>query len=134
MDSILSKVAYLNGLVEGLGIDDKSKEGKAILAISNVLKQMAEEIEEIKDSQIDMEDYMDAIDEDLSDVEDDLYGDDYDCNSDDDFEEVHCPYCDEVVYVDRDICEEHDEITCPNCHKNIEVECGCGCCDCEDKE
>ena len=39
------KAAYLQGLVDGLGIDDTTKEGKIIKAMSALLGEMAEVIE-----------------------------------------------------------------------------------------
>ena len=38
------KAAYLQGLVDGLGIDDTTKEGKIIKAMSTLLGEMAEVI------------------------------------------------------------------------------------------
>ena len=46
------KAAYLQGLVDGLGIDDTTKEGKIIKAMSALLGEMADAI--------------DGMDEDLS--------------------------------------------------------------------
>ena len=39
------KAAYLQGLVDGLGIDDTTKEGKIIKAMSALLAEMAEALE-----------------------------------------------------------------------------------------
>ena len=41
------KAAYLQGLVDGLGIDDTTKEGKIIKAMSALLGEMAEVIESV---------------------------------------------------------------------------------------
>lgn len=105
MDSMTSKVSYLNGLVDGLGIDAESKEGKVVREIVNVLNEMAEEIEEIKDSQRDIQDYVDALDEDLTSLEDDLYDEDdnYDEEEIEDFVDMTCDNCGETVYIDTAI-------------------------------
>ena len=47
-----------------------------------------------------------------------------------------CPYCQEEIEIDLEAIEEDEEITCPNCHKEITLEwdddCGCGCgCGCD---
>jgi hypothetical protein len=44
MDTLVSRVAYLNGLIEGMDIDKTSKEGKAISEIASILKEMAQVI------------------------------------------------------------------------------------------
>ena len=124
MDSIIAKVAYLNGLLKGLDVNEETKEGKAILAIADVLGAMAEEIEEIQDTESELQDYLDAVDEDLCDVEEELYGEDCECEDiEDDFEEVKCPHCGEYVYVDKDLLVDNDEITCPSCHKAVAIPC-----------
>ena len=43
--SMNEKVAYLEGFIEGLDIDQESKEGRAIYAILDVLNEFAEECE-----------------------------------------------------------------------------------------
>lgn len=142
MDSIKTRVAYLNGLIDGLGLDRNTKEGKILYEMSSILKQAADELEGLKFEHEDLEEYVDAIDEDLSEVEDELYcEDDYDeyddddddddnddcdcdCDCDDDFDdylEVKCPNCNETVYIDKTVFEDEKNIDCPNCHKLIEI-------------
>lgn len=128
MESILSRVSYLNGMIEGMEIDKASKEGKLISEIASILKDMAEEIEYIKENQEEMEEYVDTIDEDLSDLEEEFYydeDDEDDCCGEDDFENyinIECPHCGETVYIDTDICNCNEEISCPNCHEIIPLE------------
>jgi DNA-directed RNA polymerase subunit delta len=131
MNSLKSKVAYLNGLIDGLGIQDDSKEGKVILEMSKILGDMAEKLEALEDVQNDMEEYLDAINEDLKDVEDDFYGDEDDCENDyaqyedidDDFIDILCPHCNETVYLDKNMYDNHYGIKCPNCHTDMVLEC-----------
>ncbi len=121
VSDIISKVAYLNGLVDGLEIDTTTKEGKVLTEIINVLKVIAEEVDEISESQKDMEDYINAIDEDLSSLQDDIYDDDYELCEDegDNFIQLKCSNCGDDVYVDKDIVKQKEKITCPNCHNLI---------------
>jgi DNA-directed RNA polymerase subunit delta len=131
MESIFSRVSYLNGLIEGLGVDSSSKEGRIILEMASILKDMAKEIQLLQDFQDEMEDYVDAIDEDLSNLEDDLYYDEddeeFDCEDDDldNYININCPNCNETVYIDSDICSCEEAITCPNCHKEIPIDACC---------
>ena len=53
------RVSYLNGLAEGLKISDKTSEGKLLLAMLDVLGEMADEIEMLSDAQEALEEYVD---------------------------------------------------------------------------
>ena len=114
MTDIRVKVAYLNGLAEGLGISKESKEGQVILELIAVLNEVAEEIEQLHNDQADLEDYVKAVDEDLVDLEDEVYEVEED---EDDLLELECPECGQVVYV-NDIYGDNDEpfeLMCPSC-------------------
>ena len=131
---ITEKVAYLKGLAEGLALDtEKSKEGKLISAIIDILDDIALEMEDIKDEQAELSDGLDAVSEDLEDVEDIIYDDDddeyddeCDCDEDEDSEECYattCPNCEETVYFDETILED-GEVICPNCGEKLEFDLG----------
>lgn len=109
MEYLMQKVSYLKGLSDGLGIDESTKEGKLLLHIVDVLEEFADVLDETIDNQMDLEEYVNFIDEDLADVEDEVYGVDEDYDEDDfdlddfDFDD----YCD-----DDDCCchcEEEEE-------------------------
>ncbi|NLC03989.1 MAG: hypothetical protein GX787_06910 [Tissierellia bacterium] len=82
MDFLLQKVSYLQGLADGLGVDDSTKEGKLLLHIIDTLEEFADVLADTIDDQIELEEYVNFIDEDLSDLEDEVYDDE-----DDDFDE-----------------------------------------------
>ena len=133
------KAAYLQGLVDGLGIDDTTKEGKIIKAMSALLGEMADAIEgmdedlsraydQINDLSDELEDleadlYEDEDDEDDSDAEEETDEDD-DANDDDiasePFYEVACPNCGETVYVSEDDLDA-GEANCAHCGVTFEV-------------
>ena len=83
MEFLMQKVSYLKGLADGLGVDDSSKEGKLLLHIVDALEEFADVLDETVENQLDLEEYVNFIDEDLADVEEDIYGIDED---DDDFD------------------------------------------------
>ena len=121
---ITEKVAYLKGLAEGLALDtEKSKEGKLIAAIIDVLDDMALELADMQDEQCDLEDGLDAVSEDLADVESLIYEelDDEEAEEDEDCYETTCPTCEEAIYFDDSILEE-GEIICPNCGEKLEFD------------
>ena len=132
---ILEKVAYMKGLAEGLGLDTKSKEGKLLKVIMDILDDMALEIQDIHAGQGELVEGLDAVSDDLADVETYLYEMDgeYDEDGDDD-EEVYqttCPNCQEDVFFDEDILAD-GSILCPNCGEKLEFDleepAGCGGC------
>ncbi|GAA0723802.1 hypothetical protein GCM10008905_16870 [Clostridium malenominatum] len=131
MSSISSKVSYLNGLVDGLGLEEGSKEGRIIKEIVVILQSISEEIDEIKDAQKDMQEYIDVLDEDLTNIEDELYDEDDSYEDIEDFIDMTCDSCGETIYVDSNILENRHNIACPNCHKEIEFKSSC-CSDCDD--
>ncbi|MDO4733293.1 MAG: AraC family transcriptional regulator [Bacillota bacterium] len=122
MKDVLKQVAYLQGLADGMELED-SKEGRVISEMLNLLEDMADYIGFLREQQEDMEDYMESIDSDLSDLEDEIYGDEECCCCDEDCDgedmiDVECPNCHEIVCFDADILEDEDlvEVTCPVCN------------------
>ena len=77
---ICEKIAYIKGLAEGLGLDEATKEGKVLTAIIDLLSDITEEICDIEDGCDELMEQIDAVDEDLSALEDIIYEDD-DCDS-----------------------------------------------------
>lgn len=127
--SVSEKVAYLRGLMEGLDLDDDSKEGKLFAAIVDTLDEISSEISDMEEDLMDLNDYAEEIDMDLGDVEDFVYGDDDcdcccddDCDCDCDCVEIHCPACDEDVCIDLDCIDDDGVCQCPNCGADIEFE------------
>ena len=118
--TISEKVAYLKGLAEGLNIDtDKSKEGKLINVMIDILDEIALSIEDLEENSLALGEEIDVLSDDLADVEDIVFDDededeDDEEEFDDDWFEVECPSCDEVLVVDEDALEE-GYIKCPNC-------------------
>ena len=111
------KAAYLKGLVEGLGIDETTKEGKVIKAMSELLCEMAQAVDGID------EDVTQAYDQ-INDLSDEPEAeDDADDNADvasEPYYEVACPACGETVYVSEDDLDAGEAI-CPSCKVAFEV-------------
>ena len=138
--NLTEKAAYLKGLAEGLNVNTDDDMGKLVLALIDVIDDIALTVADLEDELAETRDYIEEIDEDLGAVEEDLYDDDDDddecdcCCGDDDFYEVECPACHETICLDEDmLCE--GEIECPNCGTDLEFDfddkcdCGCDCCD-----
>lgn len=128
--ALSEKVSYLKGLAEGLKISEESNEGKLLMEIIKALELFADEFNEQQGQLDELDDYVSELDEDLEALEDSYYededededecccdGEGCDCSSkdfDDNFEEIVCPKCHEVIRFEGDI-EEEDELRCPVC-------------------
>ena len=119
---ITEKVAYLKGLAEGMELNTEKKEGKLLAAIIDVLEDIALELSDIEDAQEELGEGLDAVSDDLEDVEDLLYGEDDedseyeldDLGEDEDCYATTCPTCEESIYFDESVLED-GEVICPNC-------------------
>ena len=137
------KAAYLKGLIDGLGIDENTKEGKVIKAMSELLSEMAETVDSIDEDVTHAYDQINDLSEELEDLEADLYEDedaedeeddsddsDDETESDDDddnadvagepYYEVACPACGKTVYVSEDDLDA-GEANCAHCGVTFEV-------------
>ena len=116
--TISEKVAYLKGLAEGLDLDtSKSKEAKLISVMIGILEEIGMSIEDLEENTVALGEELDAVSDDLSDVEkavfeDEDEDDDCCCDEDDDFFEVDCPNCGETLVIDESVLEE-GVIQCP---------------------
>ena len=136
--TISEKVAYLKGLAEGLNIDtEQSKEGKLISVIIGILEEIGMSIEDLEETGEALGEEIDAISDDLSDVEKAVFEDEdendvCDCCEEDDFFEVDCPSCGETLVIDESVLEV-GAIQCPNCNQKFALDLSDECC-CADEE
>lgn len=127
--NLTEKASYIKGLAEGMEIDANDKTGKLILALIDVIDDMALTVSDLEDEVATVVEQVDAVDEDLSLLEDDYYEDyeDYDdddeyCYDDDEqFYEVECPDCHDNIILDEEMVSEGG-IKCPNCGTEIEFD------------
>ena len=133
------KVAYLKGLAEGFGNDPSTKEGKLLATVIDILEDLALDLEDVMESVVELEEGLDAVSDDLQDVEDIVYDeDDLDFDDLDDIEdededdeilsaddlvlyEAQCPSCGEFVTFEESVLEQGG-IACPNCGENLEFD------------
>ena len=160
--NLTERISYIKGLAEGLSLDESKPEVKVINAILELLDEMAYSVADMEELYDELSAQVDEIDQDLADVESDVYDDcDCDCDDDcdcdcdcdcDDFDDEDCPFyevtcgaCNQQINVSEDVLLE-GEIECPNCGELLEFDfsdlfdedgccdhdCNCGCCDDEE--
>ena len=137
--TIVEKAAYLKGLTAGLGVEPDSREGKLWGALTDLLSDMAHEIEDLQSGSLDFADTLDEMCEDLSyleemvdaynvpdhswEDEDEFFDDEedpdkvYDLNfgGQDEEEEPEEPEEDEEIEIDGVLYDA----TCPSCGEVI---------------
>ena len=141
--SLMEQAAYLRGLADGLDLDFEKKENKLMLALLDLVDEMAVSIRELEENAESVDGELDEIaeeliaieqeigmDEDYDDEDDDC---DCDCCGDDCYTyEVVCPTCGDHISIDESLLDV-GEINCPNCNEVLEFDadeaddCDCGC-------
>lgn len=101
--TISEKAAYLKGLVEGLGADKDSRDGKLWSCVTDIMADIAHELEELQDSSLDFADTLDEFGDELS------YLEEITCDLDSpiDFDDDCDGNCEECGLCDYD--EDDDE-------------------------
>ncbi len=139
MSSLTDRVSYIRGLAEGMKLDTDKNEGKIIEKMLELLSDMAEEMESLRQDHEELDEYVESIDSDLSEMEDALFGDededgcgcghchhgeddddeDDDDESDDGLVEYTCPHCGEEMTFEADSFDFDEDYLCPNCHQPL---------------
>ena len=122
MSRLTDRISFLQGLAEGMKLNPDKDSHRLILGILEVLGEVGESFEALAESHGELSDYVEAIDEDLADLEADLY-DDEDENLAEDGEadsiEYVCPHCGATVEIDPEKVDFDEESLCPKCGKEL---------------
>ncbi|AUW93513.1 CD1247 N-terminal domain-containing protein [Sulfobacillus sp. hq2] len=135
MADLRRRVSHLVGMAQRYDVGSRSREGKIIEEIIDVLRDLTLDVEEVTANQVEIEDFLDELDEDLLDVEQELYDDgDDDIEFDDDdtlddeglvgngFDEepsyiaLECPVCHRESSYNGELFDRDDiQLSCPHC-------------------
>jgi ribosomal protein S27E len=146
-----NKMSYISGLIEGLQIDEKTKEGKVLLQMAELLKAVVSEVESLNEKVENIAELADDIDYDLGELEEAVYeildgecgcGCEDDDEGDEDFDpdffdrmmddednekingqvyEIECPKCKKEIILDEKQIEK-GSIACPECSELLEFD------------
>ena len=126
MSRLTDRISYLQGLAEGMKLNPDKDSHKIILGILDVLGEVGDSFEALAESHGELSDYVESIDEDLADLEADLYDDENEDLAEDDegqaFEgmiEYECPHCGTTVEIDPDDVDFDEDALCPQCGKEL---------------
>lgn len=146
---ITENAAYLKGLFDGYEVDTNTKEGKIISKMLDLMCDMADKITALEADNRELHEYVEELDQDLGEVEEEVFFCDDECDCDDcgdcdddydeyeddsEYYEMECPSCGEIICFDESLTP--DDVTCPACGEKItDIEICDGNCDaCDDEE
>lgn len=126
--TLTEKAAYIKGMLECMKLDTESNEGKLLVAMADMLEDIAISVADLEDTCAELDEYIEEVDEDLGALEEELYGDECDCCDECDDDEcdccdgyhyqTECPECGETVLLDDEILED-GAFECPHCGEEI---------------
>lgn len=130
MSNLSEDAARILGLIEGSGLDLESKEGKVISKLAEVVYAMASELNSLRKDHEELDDYVESIDNDLSDLEEAFFegtDDEEDEEENEEGEEDEedrtveyaCPHCGSPMSFSIDEFDFDEDYLCPNCHKPL---------------
>jgi DNA-directed RNA polymerase subunit RPC12/RpoP len=125
MSKLTDRISYLKGLAEGMKLNPEKDSNKLIMGIIDVLGEVGVSFEALAESHGELSDYVESIDEDLADLEADLYDDQNEDAYEEDPDgdggpiEYECPHCGAVVEIDPEDVDFDEEALCPACGKEL---------------
>ena len=126
MSRLTDRISYLQGLAEGMKLNPEKDSHRLIIGILEVLSEVGESFEALAQSHGELSDYVESIDEDLADLEADLYDDEDEELAQDDGDQVfegvieyECPHCGAKINIDPDDVDFDEESLCPECGKDL---------------
>ena len=118
MSKLTDKISYLQGLAEGMKLNPDKDSHRLIQGILDVLGEVGDSFEALAESHGELADYVESIDQDLADVEAEIY-DDEDDEELDSVLTYECPHCHKEVELDPDELDLEEDHPCPNCGKEL---------------
>ena len=123
--TITEKVAYIQGLYDGLGLDSgKSGEARILSEMLDVLREVGQQLDGMDAAMDQFDEELDALGDSVADLEEAVFDDedeqdgDFDGlddeDEDEDFFEIPCPTCGEDLVVDDEALAA-GVVDCPAC-------------------
>ncbi len=114
---LTEQVSYLQGLTEGLNINDSGPQSRIISGMLEVLNEITINMRDMRNHIFELNEYVDSIDDDLCEILEGLGGTTTRKNT----VEVECSNCKERLYFDACVLEGEDtiEIVCPRCNEVV---------------
>lgn len=119
--TISEKVAYIQGLFDGLKLDtEKSGEARILSEILDVLREVGQQLDSVDAAMDQFDEELDTLEDTVADLEEAVFDDedeqdeDFGDEGDEDFFEIPCPTCGEDLVVDDEALAA-GVVDCPVC-------------------
>jgi len=133
MSKLTDRISYLQGLAEGMKLNPDKDSHRLIIEILDVLGEVGNSFEALAESHRELSEYVDAIDEDLAEMESEMLDNEneklpYDGIEDsfdrrasqmEDFIEYECPHCGNICKIDPDKVDLNKVNLCPACKQDL---------------
>ncbi len=134
MSKLTDKISYLQGLAEGMKLNPEKDSHRLILGMLDVLGDVGDTLDALVEAQGEIVERINVMDDELTDLEDDFYGEEcdpeeeaYESEEEDGEEEdgpagpvlYECPHCHTTVEIDPDSPDLSEESLCPACGKEL---------------
>ena len=119
MEELRNEIEELKNSLSNVD-DDKYK--KYFDSIQSIWSTMANKIEEVVVNQEAIEENMQFLDDDLSNIQDELFEEvsiDELCDMEDEYVEINCAHCNKPIFMEKSVLTSKEQIPCPYCHENI---------------
>lgn len=116
--TVKERIAYIQGLIEGADAFAAEPRLRGIVEnLIEVCQGLADEVDRLRARHDDVQAYLDAVDDDLADLEEQWHEHAGEHDEDDEsYVEMQCPKCGEDVYFDEAFLDDEDvEVSCPEC-------------------
>jgi len=132
--SAREKIAYLKGLIDGQNLADSPQKASFYAALVDALESLAAAAVEHDEVHVELNDYLEQLDEDVAELEDTvdaLLDDDFNDDGEDyedfegdeeEFDSVCCPHCSKDFFYEPAAYDEDEELLCPHCGKSFKHE------------
>jgi len=90
--------------------------------VFTILEIMNQKLEELTINQETIEENIRFMDDDLTNIQDELFEElsiDELNDMEDEYTEINCSHCNKPIFIEQSTLSNNDEIPCPYCHKNI---------------
>lgn len=110
---VRERIAYVRGLLEGADFYGRDERGRAIWEnLLGICSQLAHAVESLEEEQAELEAYLEAVDADLSDLEEESEIPEYVV--------VECPRCgEEVCFEEELLFDDETQVSCPECGEGL---------------
>jgi len=112
----------IEGLKRNLSKIENKEYKECFNSVFSILEMMSQKIEELTVNQETIEENIKFMDDDLTNIQDELFEElsiDELNDMEDEYTEIICVHCHKTIFIEQSTINNNDKIPCPYCNKNI---------------